>query len=87
MAEKKVAKYGADGPEGQDHVISELCNIIEEGQIFKNRRKKGVQATPTAPGDMQNLFMEPQPLKGIQRRMSVADKLAMNIPLPEALKA
>ncbi len=40
MAEKRKAKYGSESvPDGQDSVITELGNLIEEGQVFKNRRK------------------------------------------------
>jgi hypothetical protein len=41
MEEKKRAKYGANAIEGHDEAIDELSNAIEDGQVFRNRRRRG----------------------------------------------
>jgi hypothetical protein len=40
LAEKKTMQHiAADAPEGHDKTIDELANLIEDGQVFRKRRK------------------------------------------------
>jgi len=65
MSEKRKAKFGTDNvPEGQDNLIAELGNMIEEGQVFKNRRKSARkdidEEDKHKASTIQNLFQDPE---------------------------
>ena len=74
MIEKKFKLVGKELPEGHDSIIDELMQNIEEGQVFRQRRKAKV-SSDTVFTTKQEARVREKPLPALKKRPKTREEL------------